>query len=117
MNNFSLYQLLVPTFAVLMILRALSHAGRKDKTTREFIAILIFWTFISLVALFPQIFVDKVAAFLGIRSGINALFFFGFVILFYISFKLLAFKEESEERITEIIRNIALKDFDDKHKS
>ena len=116
MENFSLYQLLVPTFAVLMILRALSHTGRGGKTTREFIAIFIFWIFVGLVALFPHIFIDRIAAFLGIRSGINALFFFGFVILFFISFRLLVSVEESEVRITEIIRNIALKDFDETNK-
>ena len=74
MNSFSLYQLLVPTFAVLMILRALSHTGRGGKTIREFIAVVLFWAFISSVALFPHILIDKTATFLGIRSGINALF-------------------------------------------
>jgi hypothetical protein len=117
MENFSLYQLLVPIFAAVMILRSLSQLGRKEKTIREFIAVLFFWAFISLIALFPEVFLDRVAAYLGIRSGINALFFFAIIVLFYITSRLLVNSEETEERITKIIRNVALKDFESKHKN
>ena len=111
MQNFSLYQLLVPTFSALMILRALSTLGRGGKTPREFIAILVVWTTLSLIAIFPHIFVDKIAAFLGIRSGINALFFFGFVVLFYLAFRLFISSEEQQEQLTEIVRQQALQEF------
>lgn len=115
MHNFSLYQLLVPAFGAIMLLRAVSQASQGNKTARELITIFLFWLFLSLVSLFPSIFIDKVAAFLGIRSGINALFFFGFVILFYTVFRLLIAQEESQEKITKIIRTIALKDLDNEH--
>jgi hypothetical protein len=117
MVSFSLYQLLVPLFAALMLLKSLSQFHRKQKTAREFIAVAIFWILMSLVALFPHIFIDRVAQFLGIRSGINALFFFSFVLLFYIVFRLLIASEEQEEKTTKIIRNIALKSFENSLKN
>lgn len=117
MASFSLYQLLVPLFAAVMLLKSLSQFNRKQKTAREFIAVAIFWILISLIALFPRIFIDKVALFLGIRSGINALFFFGFVMLFYMAFRLFIVSEEQEEKTTKIVRNIALKNFENSLKN
>lgn len=115
-DNFSLYQLLVPTFGIIMILRAFSYTGR-GRTIREFFTVAAFWIFVSLFAIFPDIFIDRIALFLGIRSGINAIFFFGFVVLFYIVFRLIISQEESEQRTTQIVRSIALQDLENNMKS
>jgi hypothetical protein len=94
-----------------MVLRALSQLGRRGRTRREFFAVLGVWSALSLISIFPTIFVDKIALFLGIRSGINALFFFLFVVLFYVVGKLLISHEEAQEKITGLTREIALSNF------
>ena len=47
----------------------------------------------------------------GIKSGFNALIFFTLVVLVYGFLQLYVKLEEHERNLTELIRNLALKDF------
>ncbi len=106
----TIYQLLTPLFAILMILKGISRFKRGEMSIRKFILWVLVWGGISTLALFPQ-FVKIAADLTGLESGINALIFFGFIFLFYIVFRLFIIVEHLEREITEIVRKKAIEDF------
>ncbi|MBI5411640.1 DUF2304 domain-containing protein [Candidatus Peregrinibacteria bacterium] len=105
--NFTLYQLIVPLLALVMIAKAISRFRRGQQTWRELITWIFVWGAIGFFALFPKI-SDKLANFIGIKSGANAIITAALVILFYIVFKLLVTSENLESKITRLNRKIAL---------
>jgi len=107
-GSFSLYQLLVPLFALFMIAKAISRFLRTEQTGRELFIWLLIWSSISLVALFPNATVILFAQITGVKSGINALIFFGLVLLIYGFLQLFIMLENHEKHLTELVRKIAL---------
>jgi len=63
-------------------------------------ATIFIWSGVSYTALFK----------LGSENNLNTFFFIGFVIVFFILFRLLSILEKNERLLTEIIRKEALKD-------
>jgi hypothetical protein len=107
-GSFSLYQLLVPLFSLFMIAKAISRFLRTEQTGRELFIWLLIWSSISLVALFPNSTVILFAQITGVKSGINALIFFGLVLLVYGYLQLFIMFENHEKHLTELVRKIAL---------
>jgi hypothetical protein len=115
---FSLYQLLVPLFSLLMIAKAISRFLRQEQTGRELFAWLLIWTGISVIALFPSSTVILFAQITGVKSGVNALIFFGLVLLAYGFLQLFIMLENNEKKLTDLVRKIALKrlqEHEDRH--
>ena len=110
-SQFSLYQFFVPLFACLMIAKALSRYFRHTITVRELIVWAIVWSGVSFGALFPDFSMMWLSRLTGIKSGLNALIFFTLVLLVYGCLNLFVKLEEHERRLTELVRSIALKDF------
>jgi len=106
----TIYQLLTPLFAVLMLLKGISRLRRGEMSTRKFILWILVWSGISILALFPD-FAEIAADLTGLKSGINALIFFGFIFLFYLTFRLFITVEHLEREITNIVRKKAIEDF------
>lgn len=106
----TIYQLLTPLFAIVMILKGISRLNRGEMSVRKFILWILVWSGISAVALFPE-FVKIASNLTGLESGINALIFFGFIFLFYLVFRLFMIVEHLEREITNIVRNEALENF------
>lgn len=116
MGPFSLYQCLVPLFALLMIAKSISRFLRHQQTIRELIAWMFLWMGISLVSLFPETSITWFARITGIKSGINALIFFALVILSYAVLHLFMKLEHNEKALTELVRKQALKDMETRRK-
>jgi hypothetical protein len=112
--SFSLYQLLVPAFALCMVTKAVCRFQRHDLSTRELILWLVVWTGVSLVSIFPDFSMLWLSRFTGIKSGFNALIFFALVVLIYGLLQLYIKLEKHERNLTELVRNLALKDFEKK---
>jgi len=112
--NFSLYQLLVPLFSVIMIAKAVSQFMRHKRTLRELLVLCFIWAGISIVAVFPDFSMHWLSTFTGIKSGINALIFFVLVVLVYGLLQLLIKMEDNERVMTELVRKIALRELDKK---
>lgn len=115
-QNFSLYQLIIPFFAGVMVFKAISRFRRGEQTWRELITWILVWGAIAFFALFPKI-SDRFAGIMGIKSGANAIITAALVILFYIVFKLLVTSENLESKITRLNRKIALDKFRDDSKA
>jgi len=114
--SFSIYQLLVPLFALLIIAKSISRLRRGEQNLHEFLIWLVIWGAVSYVALFPSGVVEFVARITGFKNGIFAIIFFALIILFYIVFTQLLAIEKLEREITAIVRNDALKKIGDKNK-
>ena len=115
--SFSLYQLLVPLFACIMIGRGISKYRRHQQTVRELISIITIWFAISLTAVFPDFVMRWLSLVTGIKSGLNALIFFTLIILIYGLLQLLIKFEVTERTITDLVRKIALREFETKRKN
>ena len=108
-HNFSIYQLLVPLLSLIMVTKAISRFWRHQQTGRELLVWLFIWAGISLIALFPSSTVVLFAQITGVKSGINALIFFGLVLLAYGFLQLFILLENNEKQLTDLVRKIALK--------
>jgi len=84
---------------------------RKEQNQSAFklIATIFIWGGISYIAFFP-IRVRQFSEKLGFGDNLNTLIFFGFIVVFFILFRLLSILEKNERLLTEIIRKEALKD-------
>ena len=116
-QSFSLYQLLVPLFAVLMIAKAVSQFLRHRRTLRELFVLRTIWSGVSLVAVFPDFSMHWLSVFTGIKSGFYALIFFTLVVLVYGFLQLLIKMEDNERTLTELVRKIALTELSNKTKN
>jgi hypothetical protein len=116
-QTFSLYQLLVPLFAVLMIAKAVSQFLRHRRTLRELVVLCAIWSGVSLVAIFPDFSMHWLSKFTGIKSGFYALIFFTLVVLVYGFLQLLIKMEDNERTLTELVRKIALTELSNKTKT
>jgi len=95
-----------------MIGRGISKYCRHQQTVRELIAVIAIWSGISCTAVFPDFVMYWLSLATGIKSGINAIIFFTLVILVYGLLQLLIKFEETERTITELVRKIALHEFE-----
>jgi hypothetical protein len=113
LQNFSLYQLLVPLFSLIMIAKAVSQYLHHKRTLRELIVLSAIWSCVSMVAVFPDFSMYWLSLVTGIKSGFNALIFFTLVVLVYGFLQLLIKIEDNERILTDLVRKIALKDLPD----
>jgi hypothetical protein len=112
LQNFSLYQLLVPLFSLILIAKSVSQFLHHKRTLRELLVLSFIWAGISIVAVFPDFSMHWLSTFTGIKSGINALIFFVLVVLVYGLLQLLIKMEDNERVMTELVRKIALRDLE-----
>ena len=112
LQNFSLYQLLVPLFSTIMVAKAISQFIHHKRTMRELVVLTFIWTGVSIVAVFPDFSMYWLSIFTGIKSGINALIFFTLVVLVYGLLQLLIKMEDNDRVMTELVRKIALRDLE-----
>jgi hypothetical protein len=110
MTTFSLYQLLVPLFAVVMIAKAISRFLRQQQTVKGLIVYVAVWSGVSFVAVFPDFSMYWLSMLTGIKSGFYALIFFTLVVLVYGFLQVIIKLEENERKLTEQVRKIALRD-------
>lgn len=109
--SFSLYQLLVPAFAAVMVLRVGSNYLRGQQSLRELVVWAAVWLTVSLVALFPDFSIRSFARVTGAKSGLNALIFFVLIVLSYGCLKLYVLTEHQERKLTELTRHLAIRGF------
>ena len=108
-HNIELFQLLAITFCAIMMIRAVSQFRRGDRTVRELLAWLAVWGGIAGLAAYPHA-ADVAGRWFGIRSGSNALLTFALLVLTYFTLRSLFLVERLEERLSELTRQIALRD-------
>lgn len=116
MMNFSITQIALFIFLLFALSRVILRYKSNEVSWRG----LIFWgTLFSsamIVALFPDI-STGVAKTLGIGRGADAVVYTSIVLLFYLVFRLYVFIQDIHFEITELVKQLALKEVKEKHAS
>ncbi len=97
---------------VLFLVRLFWQKNKKQIKANEFIFWLIFWLIVAVLIINLKL-IDALVANLGFSgSGIDVLLYLAIAILFYFIFRLRLKMEKIEKDITEIVRQVALKEKD-----
>ena len=103
------YQIVVPLLSLLALLYAWNLTLRRKKTVWEASLWTLFWGAIAFIALYPN-FLSYLSAVTGIEDQESAVVVTFLGILFFIVFYLVIRLEELEQRHTEIVRAVGLKE-------
>jgi len=82
---------------------------RQKKTLWEALLWTIFWGVIAIISVYPSL-LSYIALVTGIKSEVNAVAVISIGILFFAVFYLIIRIEEMEQRITRVVRKVALKE-------
>ncbi|HPQ80573.1 MAG TPA: DUF2304 domain-containing protein [bacterium] len=111
-SGFSPFQLITVLFCAAMILRVASLWRRGRRTSRELIGWIFVWGGIGFVGAWPHA-ADVVGAWLGIKSGANTVVFLALILIGYVAIRSVFLLENLEQKLSELTRRLALKDFPD----
>ncbi|MBI5155758.1 DUF2304 domain-containing protein [Candidatus Peregrinibacteria bacterium] len=103
------YQIVVPLVSALLVFYAWSLWMRQKKTMWETMLWTVFWGLIAVISLYPSL-LSYIALVTGIKSEVNAIAVISIGILFFAVFYLIIRIEEMEQRITRVVRKVALKE-------
>ncbi len=107
-GGLALIKIILTTFAIFALSRAIIRFYSKDLNLKE----LIFWSLIWL-AMIVLVFIpgktNFLAKMIGMERGNDAMFFLAIVTLFYASYRLYVKSNEQEKEITKLVRALALK--------
>jgi len=104
------YQWLVPLIAIYYIVRTFRQYKSGKYSPRNTLIWIIFWVGIMLLALLPDKIPNSIARALGFKDQVNALIFVSLAVLFLMTFYLSAAVNRIENKMTNLVRKIALND-------
>jgi hypothetical protein len=107
--DLTLYQIIVPPIALIVIMYAWNLTMRQRKTIWEACLWTVFWGGIAIIAVEPN-FLSYLTALTGIKSQANAVLVTSMGILFFMMFYTIVRLEETQQRLTRVIRAMALRD-------
>lgn len=112
--NIALYQIVIVTFAILMIGQGIFNYSQKGRgqTFLKLLIRIVIWGGMATVVTFPHI-SNTLAELIGIEGNINAVILAGFLLVFLMIFKLLSAIEKLEQQLTLLTRKEALKDLEE----
>lgn len=108
-HDFAIYQIIIFLTALFLILRNLIKFLNKKKSFREAIVASTIWLGFGIVGLFPNL-TQYIANITGFQLGINAILVISIIFLFLIVLSLLVKDDKTEQSITKLVREIALKE-------
>jgi len=105
-----IYQWLVPAISVIFIIRTVLQFVRKKRGHQSVIIWSVFWGTIILLSFIPASISTRIAILFGFKNNVNAIIFVALGWLFILVFFLSATIERLELKITELVRELALRD-------
>lgn len=108
-----LFQIIIPILAVLFILSSASKIKRDTSSFGLILPGILFWLGASLLAIFPDIISNRIAALFGIKSNINAILFFCIGLLFWIQYNQFIEIRKLKKELTIFTRKEALDNSDE----
>ena len=108
LKNLEIYQWLAPLIAIYYIVRTFRQYKKGKYSPRNTVIWTLFWLGLMLLALVPDTVANSLAEGLGFKDHINALIFVALGILFLMVFYLSAAINRVENKMTELVRRIAL---------
>ena len=107
-KSLEVYQWLVPLIAIYYIIRTFRQYASGKYSPRNTIVWIFFWIGVMLLALLPDTIANSVARTLGFKDHINAIVFVALGLLFLMIFYLSSAVNRIEDRITDLVRKLAL---------
>ncbi len=110
-----LYQVVVVAIASVMLFQGIKEFVKREagQTVLKLLVRFIVWGGMALIAIYPN-FTWYLSMIIGIEDNINAVMLIGFLFVFLIIFKLLSAIEKLEQNISELTRQEALSDAQDR---
>lgn len=103
-----LIQIIILLFSLFALSRVFINIKNKNLSALESMFWIVFWLAIIFVSIYPNI-IQTFANKFGVQRGIDLGIYAGIVILAYLIFRLYAKLENTERKITKIVRSIAIK--------
>ena len=101
-------QIIMIVFGAFALSRVFLRAKEKKLTKNQFLFWSILWTSLIVFSFIPGI-LTSFANLTGIGRGIDILVYLGIMLLFYFLFKLYIKIRGIEEKVTKLVREIAIK--------
>ena len=101
--------LLIILFVVFAISRVVGQFRMKKMGARAFLFWFFFWSFVGLVAAYPNL-ASRFALAIGVGRGVDAAIYGALLLLFYLVFRIVARMERIEQHVTKITTALALRD-------
>ncbi len=104
----SLIQIILLVLIVLAILYFYLRYKTRSIGFRPFLMMLAFWIIAGVLVALPES-TSRVAEILGVGRGVDVVFYFSLVLVFYLIFRIIVRIEKIEQNITKIVSKLALK--------
>lgn len=114
--EFRIFQWLVPLVALVYSYSQILRYRRGRSSLGETILSIIALSGVGLLAIFPDEISDFIARLFGIKSNTNAVLFAGLGFLFYFQFRLYRTQTKQRRTITELVRILAINEYEKEHK-
>jgi len=105
----SLIQIILLVLIILAILYFWLRYKTRSIGLRPFLMMLAFWILAGVLVVLPES-TSRLAEIFGVGRGVDLVFYFALVLIFYLIFKIFVRLEKIEQNITKIVSKIALKD-------
>ncbi len=110
----SVIQVLLLIFAVFGFAAAVSKYRRGGIAFRQLVLWMFLWLAVAVVVLWPNA-ASFVAHRLGVGRGTDVVVYLAMMAVFYLLFRVLARLEDHERHLTQLARELALKDLEKPH--
>lgn len=110
-DTFENYQIILFVIVAILITRTILLFILKAKSIREVFVAIVIWGAFGALGLFPNIF-EFIAKVTGFEVGVNAVFVFSIIILFFIVAKQSLINDKLQNSITRLVRAEALKELE-----
>jgi len=100
-------KIIFTVFAIFAWSRAFIRFQKRLMNIKELIFWSILWGGLTVLVFIPGK-TDFLARLLGMKRGIDAMFFFGIIVLFYAVYRLYAKANNLEYELTQLVRKIAI---------
>ncbi len=102
-------QILITLVSAFVIVRAFQKFKQKAVPLSPFFVWLLFWCLIVFFVWQPQQ-TDRIAAFLQVGRGADAVLYISLILIFYLFFKVFMKLEKLDQEITLLVREMAILD-------
>lgn len=105
-------QIILTCFAVFAMSRVFIRFRRGGLRLPHLGLWLLFWVSVVVATLRPEA-TDLLARWVGVGRGVDTAMYLGFLMIFYLVFRLFAKLEDLDRQLTRIVRANAIKDVED----
>jgi hypothetical protein len=107
----SLIKIILALFAAFAAWRSVSQFRSGVLDLKRLAVWLVFWTAVIIVVLIPET-SSRLAGLFGVGRGADLIVYLGLAGAYFLIFRIFSKIEESERRITRLVRELALKDLE-----